>query len=178
MRENKDSRLYSLVYGKPCAINVDPIEKKPFFHFLPSTYSLSIATVSCNFRCLRCQNWDIFQGPKSNKPISSFYDLSSQEIVKRALENKTPSISYIYSEQAIFLEYALGTMKIAKKAGLKNSWATNGFLSKEVLSLIFPYLDAANVDLKGFTEEFCQKVCGGRLKQVLETPKRMKEKDI
>lgn len=130
VRENQDGRLYSLVYGRAVAVNVDPIEKKPFFHFLPSTYSLSVATVGCNFRCLHCQNWDISQGPKPDKPISSFYDLSPQEIVKMALENKTPSISYTYTEPTIFLEYALDTMKIAKKAGLKNNLVTNGFLSK------------------------------------------------
>jgi pyruvate formate lyase activating enzyme len=178
VRENQDGRLYSLVYGKAVAVNVDPIEKKPFFHFLPSTYSLSIATVGCNFRCLHCQNWDISQGPKPDKPISSFYDLSPQEIVKMALKNKTPSISYTYTEPTIFLEYALDTMKIAKKAGLKNTWVTNGFLSKESLELIIPYLDAANVDLKSFSEEFYQKICGARLKPVLETLKRMKKAKI
>lgn len=178
VRENQDGRLYSLVYGKAMAVNVDPIEKKPFFHFLPSTYSLSVATVGCNFHCLHCQNWDISQGPKPDKPIASFYDLSPQEIVKMALENKTPSISYTYTEPTVFLEYALDTMKIAKKAGLKNAWVTNGFLSKEALDLITPYLDAANVDLKGFTEEFYQKTCGARLKPVLETLKGMKKKKI
>jgi len=174
VRENKDGKLCSLVYGKAVAINVDPIEKKPFFHFLPGSYSLSVATVGCNFRCLNCQNWDISQGPKPNKPISSFYDLSPQEIVKMALENKTPSISYTYTEPTIFLEYALDTMKLAKKARLKNNWVTNGYQSKESLDLIAPYLDAANVDLKGFDDGFYQKVCGGRLKPVLETLKRMK----
>lgn len=178
VRENINGNLYSLVYGKACAVHIDPIEKKPFFHFLPSTYSLSVATVGCNFRCLYCQNWDISQGPKPNKPISSFYDLSPQEIVKMALENNTPSISYTYTEPAVFLEYALDTMRIAKKAGLKNNWVTNGFLSKEALDLIAPYLDAANVDLKSFTEEFYQKICGGRLEPVLETLKRMKKLKI
>jgi len=178
VRENRDGKLYSLVYGKAAAINVDPIEKKPFFHFLSSTYSLSIATVGCNFRCLYCQNWDISQGPKPNKSISSFYDLSPQEIVKMALENKTPSISYTYTEPTVFLEYALATMKIAKKAGLKNNWVTNGFFSKELLEIISPYLDAANVDLKGFSEEFYRENCGGRLQPVLDTLIGMKKKKI
>jgi len=174
VRENKDGKLYSLVYSKAIAINIDPIEKKPFFHFLPGSYSLSMATVGCNFSCLYCQNYDISQDPKSNKPISFFYNLSPQEIVEMALKNKTPSISYTYTEPTIFLEYALDTMKLAKKAGLKNNWVTNGFMSKEALDLVAPYLDAANVDLKGFNEEFYQKVCGGRLQPVLETLKRMK----
>jgi len=178
VRENKEGRLYSLVYGKAAAINVDPIEKKPFFHFLPSTYSLSVATVGCNFRCLYCQNWDISQGPKPKNSIPAGQEISPQEIVKMALENNTPSISYTYTEPTVFLEYALDTMKIAKKAGLKNNWVTNGFMSEEALNLIVPYLNAANIDLKGFTEEFYQKICGAQLKPVLETLKRMKKKKI
>lgn len=177
VRENKDGKLYSLVYSKAIAINVDPIEKKPFFHFLPGSYSLSVATVGCNFICANCQNYSISQGFKAAKEIPG-EDISPKEIVKMAIENNLPSISYTYIEPTIFLEYALDTMKIAKKAGLKNAWVTNGFISEEALDLIAPYLDAANVDLKGFTEEFYQKVCGGRLQPVLKTLKRMKKKDI
>jgi pyruvate formate lyase activating enzyme len=176
-RENKDGQLYSLVYGKAVVINVDPIEKKPFFHFLPGSHSLSIATVGCNFICANCQNYSISQGFKDAKEIPG-EDISPEKIVKMAIENNLPSISYTYVEPTIFLEYALDTMKIAKKAGLKNAWVTNGFMSEEALDLIAPYLDAANVDLKGFTEEFYQKVCGARLQPVLETLKRMKRKGI
>jgi pyruvate formate lyase activating enzyme len=173
VRENIKGKLYALNYAKAIAINIDPIEKKPFFHFLPASRSLSIATVGCNFRCLYCQNWDISQGFKAAKEIPG-ENLPPEKIVKIALENNLPSISYTYTSPTIFLEYALDTMKLAKKAGLKNAWVTNGFMSKEALDLIAPYLDAANVDLKGFTEEFYQKVCGARLQPVLENLKRMK----
>lgn len=177
VRENRDGRLYSLVYGKAIACHIDPIEKKPFFHFLPGTYSLSIATVGCNFACRNCQNWQQSQGPKLSGKIEG-EDLPPKELVKRAKENNLPSISYTYTEPTIFLEYALDTMKLAKKEGLKNNWVTNGFMSKEAFKAVAPYLDAANVDLKGFTEEFYRENCRGRLEPVLETLKRMKEKKI
>ena len=177
VRKNIDGKLYSLVYGKAVSINIDPIEKKPFFHFLPGSLSLSIATVGCNFRCLNCQNWQISQGPKLEDKIWG-EEISPNEIVEIVLKSKLPSISYTYTEPTIFLEYALETMKIAKEKGLKNNWVTNGFLSKESLNLVADYLDAANVDLKGFTDEFYIKYCGGKLQPVLETLKRIKEKKI
>jgi len=177
VRENKGGKLYSLVYGKACAVNIDPIEKKPFFHFLPGSHSLSIATIGCNFTCKNCQNWDISQAPKPDKPVLG-EDLTPEEIVKIALKNKLPSISYTYTEPAIFSEYAIATMKLAKKEGLKNNWVTNGFWSKELFDLVSPYLDAANVDLKSFSDEFYIKNCGGRLQPVLDTLKRLKKKKI
>ncbi len=177
VRENIDGKLYVLNYGKSIACHIDPIEKKPFFHFLPSSYSLSIATVGCNFFCENCQNWDISQAPKPDKSVVG-ENLSPEQIVKMALENNLPSISYTYTEPAIFSEYALETMKLAKKKGLKNNWVSNGFWSKELFDLIYPYLDAANVDLKSFSDEFYRKVCGGRLQPVLDTLKRLKEKKI
>jgi len=177
VRENIDGKLYALNYGKAIACHIDPIEKKPFFHFLPGSHSLSIATVGCNFRCDNCQNWDISQGSKQIKEIPG-ENLSPQQIVKLAIENKLPSISYTYTEPTIFLEYALDTMKIVKSQGLKNAWVTNGFLSKEALELIAPYLDAANVDLKSFDEKFYQKNCGGKLQPILDTLKLMKKMGI
>ena len=177
VRENIDGKLYALNYGKAIAVNIDPIEKKPFFHFLPGSYSLSIATVGCNFICRNCQNFDISQAPKPNKPVLG-EDLPPKEIVNLTLKNKLPSISYTYTSPTVFSEYALDIMKLAKKAGLKNNWVTNGFLSKEVLELIAPYLDAANVDLKGFSEEFYQRNCGGRLQPILDTLIEMKKKKI
>lgn len=179
VRENKKGKLYSLVYGMACAVNIDPIEKKPFFHFLPGSQSLSVATVGCNFACHSCQNWTISQGPKiSGMGIIEGEKTSPEKIVKIALENNLPSISYTYTEPTIFLEYALDTMKVAKSKGLKNCWVTNGFLSEETLNLISPYLDAANVDLKGFSESFYKKYCGGKLQPVLDTLKRMKGANI
>jgi len=173
VRENKNGKLYSLVYAKACAINIDPIEKKPFYHFLPGTYSLSIATVGCNFSCHSCQNWQISQAEKVRGE-----KISPEEIVKIAKEKNLPSISYTYTEPAIFSEYALDTMKLAKKAGLKNAWVSNGFWSKELFDLISPYLDVANIDLKSFEDKFYIKYCGGRLRPVLDTLKRLKKKKI
>lgn len=177
VKENQNGKLYSLVYGKLCAVNIDPIEKKPFFHFLPGTESLSIAAVGCNFRCYSCQNWSISQGPKLFKNIEG-ENISSKEIVDLALKNNLPSISYTYTEPTIFLEFALDTMKLAKKQGLKNTWVSNGFLSKESFKLISPYLDAINIDLKSFSDEFYRRYCGGRLQAVLDTLKRIKSKSI
>ncbi len=177
VRENIDGKLYALNYRKTIACHIDPIEKKPFFHFLPGSYSLSIATVGCNFACKNCQNWDISQAPKPDKPIRG-EDLPPEEIVKIALENKLPSISYTYTEPAVFSEYALEIMKIAKEKGLKNVWVSNGFWSKELFDLISPYLDGANIDLKSFSDKFYREICGGQLQPVLDTLKRLKEKKI
>jgi len=177
VRENIDGKLYTLNYAKAIACHVDPIEKKPFFHFLPGSHSLSIATVGCNFTCKNCQNWDISQGFKKKKEISGEY-LPPKEIVELAKKNKLSSISYTYTEPAVFSEYALEIMKIAKTQGLKNNWVTNGFWSKELFDLISPYLDAANVDIKSFSDEFYVKNCGGRLQPVLDTAKRLKDKKI
>ncbi len=177
VRENIDGKLYALNYGKAVAVNIDPIEKKPFFHFLPGTHSLSIATVGCNFACLSCQNWEISQSFKGVKEIPG-ENLSPKEIIEIAKKNNLPSISYTYVEPTIFLEYALDIMKLAKKAGLKNCFVSNGFMSPESAKLVIPYLDANNIDIKGFSDEFYQKVCNGRLKPVLETAKLMKKSGV
>jgi len=174
VRKNIDGKLYSLVYGLACAENVDPIEKKPFFHFLPGTDSLSVATVGCNFRCLNCQNWDISQGPKIAGKIDGFI-LPPEKIIEDALKNNCQSISCTYTEPTVFTEYALETMKLAKKSELKNAWVSNGYMSKDVLKTVSPFLDAINVDLKSFNEKFYQKVCGAHLKPVLENLKMIKK---
>jgi len=177
VRENIAGKLYALNYGKAIACYIDPIEKKPFFHFLQGSYSLSVATVGCNFTCENCQNWDISQGPKPDKPVLGD-DLPPKEIIKIALKNKLPSISYTYTEPTIFLEYALDTMKLAKKAGLKNTFVSNGFMSLESAKLVIPYLDANNIDLKSFSDEFYKSNCGGRLQPVLDTAKLMKKSGV
>jgi len=177
VRINEKGKILSLVYGLPCAVNIDPIEKKPFFHFLPASRSLSVATAGCNFSCANCQNWQISQMPKISQKIAGDRT-SPTEIVKMALKNNLLSISYTYTEPTVFLEYALDIMKLAKKKGLKNAWVTNGFLSKETLELVSPYLDAANVDLKGFTEDFYKKYCGGRLQPILKNLKLMKKNKV
>jgi pyruvate formate lyase activating enzyme len=177
VRENRGGKLYALNYGKAVAVNIDPIEKKPLYHFLPGTYSLSVATVGCNLRCVNCQNWDISQGFKDKEEIPG-EDLPPEEIVKLALKNKLPSISYTYTEPTIFLEYALDTMKIAKKAGLKNIFVSNGFMSPQSAKLVIPCLDANNIDIKSFSDEFYQKNCGARLQPVLDTAKLMKKSGV
>ena len=177
VRENIKGNLHVLNYGKIIACHIDPIEKKPFFHFLPGSFSLSIATVGCNFTCLHCQNWEISQSYKKAKIIPG-EKISPEKIVKIAIENNLPSISYTYTEPTIFSEFALDIMKLAKEKGIKNNWVSNGFWSQELFELIYPYLDAVNVDLKSFDENFYQKICGGRLKPVLENLKRLKEKGI
>ena len=177
VRENTDGKLYALNYGKAVAVNIDPIEKKPFFHFLPGSYSLSFATVGCNFRCLNCQNWDISQGFKNKKEIPGS-NLSPAEIVELALKNNLPSISYTYTEPTIFLEYALDTMKLAKKKGLKNAFVSNGFMTPESAKMVIPHLDANNIDLKGFSDDLYKKICGGWLQPVLDTIKLMKKSGV
>jgi pyruvate formate lyase activating enzyme len=176
-RENINGKLYSLVYGKAIAEHVDPIEKKPLFHFLPGSFSLSIATVGCCFRCSWCQNYEISQAPKPDKPIEGF-DLPPEKIVKDAKAQGCQSISYTYTEPSIFLEYALDTMKLAKKEGLLNNWVSDGYMTHESLDLIAPYLDAINVDLKAFKEETYQKYIGGRLQPVLDNLKEIYARKI
>jgi len=177
VRKNIEGKLYSLVYGKACALNIDPIEKKPLFHFLPGTWTLSLATVGCNFRCANCQNWQISQMPRLSGKVEG-EEISPEKIVEIAKRNNLPSISYTYTEPTIFSEYALDIMKLAKENGLKNIWVSNGFWSKELFDLISPYLDAVNIDLKSFDDNFYAKYCGGKLQPVLETLKRIKSKKI
>jgi len=168
VRENRDGKLYSLVYGKAVAMSVDPIEKKPLFNFLPGSRSYSIATVGCNFRCDNCQNYDISQLPKERNIIVG-PDVSPEEIVSAAKRSNCASIAYTYSEPTIFFEYAYDIAKLARKEGLKNVFVTNGYITPEALREISPYLDAANIDLKSFSDEFYRKSCGARLQPVLDS---------
>jgi pyruvate formate lyase activating enzyme len=168
VRENRDGKLYSLVYGRIAARSVDPIEKKPLFNFLPGSRSYSIATVGCNFRCDNCQNYDISQLPKERGIIVG-QDVSPEDIVLAAKLSNCESIAYTYTEPTIFFEYAYDTAKRAKKEGIKNVFVTNGYITAEALKEISPYLDAANIDLKSFSDEFYRKNCGARLKPVLDS---------
>ena len=168
VRENRDGKLYSLVYGKAVAMSVDPIEKKPLFNFLPGSRSYSIATVGCNFRCDNCQNYDISQLPKERNIIVG-PDVSPEEIVSAAKRSNCASIAYTYSEPTIFFEYTYDIAKLARKEGLKNVFVTNGYITPEALMEISPYLDAANIDLKSFSDEFYRKSCGARLQPVLDS---------
>ncbi|MBN2654891.1 MAG: AmmeMemoRadiSam system radical SAM enzyme [Nitrospirae bacterium] len=166
-RHNRGGTLYSDVYGKVAARNVDPVEKKPLFHFYPASRSYSIATVGCNFRCLHCQNSEISQYPKHNEAVPGI-DMSPQDVVSEAAASGCQSISYTYTEPTVFFEFALDCAKLAKKRGLLNIFVTNGFTSRDAIEMIAPYLDAVNVDLKG-DEEFYKNVEGGRLKPVLDS---------
>jgi pyruvate formate lyase activating enzyme len=168
VRENRNGTLYSLVYEKAVARAVDPIEKKPLFHFLPGSRAYSIATTGCNFRCRNCQNFDISQMPKDRKIILG-QDVSPEEIVVAAKRNNCESIAYTYTEPTIFFEYAYDTAKLAKKDGIKNVFVTNGYITEEALIEIKPYLDATNIDLKSFSDGFYRKNCGARLKPVLDS---------
>lgn len=178
VRQNRDGKLYTQVYGDIIAAHVDPIEKKPLYHFLPGTASFSIATVGCNFRCPFCQNWQISQASKRKGFSASGQEFSPQDVVHAAKKNGCQSISYTYTEPTIFFEYAYDTAKQAKKEGIANIFVTNGYMSDEALKEIKPYLDACNVDLKAFSEDFYREMCGAHLQPVLDSIRLMKDLDI
>lgn len=177
VRKNIRGKLFSLNYGLICAVEIDPIEKKPLFHFLPGTKSLSIATVGCNFKCHACQNWSISQASLINEEAWG-QKMDSKHIIEIAVKNNCPSISYTYTEPTIFSEFALETMVVAKKKNIKNIWVSNGYLSKELTEKISPYLDAANIDLKSFENDFYQKYCSAKLEPVLECLKNLKKAGV
>lgn len=175
VREFRGGKLYSLVYNQACAVHIDPVEKKPLFHFLPGSPIFSIATAGCNFRCKFCQNWQISQFPPEE---TVNYRLSPQEIIDETLKNNCPSIAYTYTEPSIFYEYMLDTAKIAKIRGIKNMYHSNGSLNPQPVQEISLYLDGANIDLKGFTQEFYSELCAGYLETVLETLKILKRNGV
>ncbi len=177
VRENRGGSLWSLVYGRPIAKNIDPIEKKPLYHFHPGSLSYSIGTEGCNFSCLFCQNADIAQGPKLNRRINGNESLP-EDIVNEASQVGCMSIAYTYTEPVIFLEYALDVAKIAKNKGLANVFITNGYMTRQALDEAAPFIDAANVDLKSFSDDFYKEQCGARLKPVLSTIEGLKEKNV
>jgi len=177
VRENRDGVLYTLVYGCPVSTAVDPIEKKPLFHFLPGSKSLSLATVGCNFSCLFCQNADISQMPRERGMIVGV-PLSPEQVVQEALDSGCLSISYTYTEPTIYYEYARDCARAATGAGLKNVFVTNGYMTAECLSDLSADLHAANIDLKSFSDEFYRTLVGARLKPVLDTIRRLWEAGI
>jgi pyruvate formate lyase activating enzyme len=177
VRENRGGILCTLVYGRTIAENIDPIEKKPLFNFLPGSKSFSIATAGCNFRCLHCQNHDISQMPRNRDAIMG-KNLSPDDIVSLAKQYGCESISYTYTEPTIYYEYACDTAKRASAEGIKNVFVTNGYITEEPLRAISPYLDAANIDLKSFTEGFYKKICGAKLQPVLDAIKLYRDLNI
>jgi pyruvate formate lyase activating enzyme len=177
VRRNDAGTLVSLVYGLTIAENVDPIEKKPLFHFLPGTRSFSIATAGCNFRYRHCQNADISQMPRDAGRIAG-RPLSPEQAVERALAAGCASISYTYTEPTIFFEYAFDTAVLARRAGLRNVFVSNGYITAEPLRAIAPHLDAANIDLKSSSDAFYKSICGARLQPVLDALKLYRELGI
>ncbi|MEM3586468.1 MAG: AmmeMemoRadiSam system radical SAM enzyme [Candidatus Jordarchaeaceae archaeon] len=174
-RKNIEGNLYSLVYSSISAIAVDPIEKKPFFHFYPGSTALSISTVGCTFHCLNCQNWSISQA----EPESGLTrEATPEEIVSAAKRRGSKSIAYTYNEPFVFYEFVYDTAKIAQKSGIKNVLVTNGYATSEAVEKIAPLIDAANIDVKAMSEDFYREVCGGRLQPVLDTVMLMMEKNI
>jgi len=175
VRENRDGKYYSLVYGNPCAIHLDPIEKKPFFHVLPATTSFSIATAGCNLQCKFCQNWEISQA--SPEDLYN-YDAPPELILRRAKEMGAHSVAYTYVEPMIFYEYMLDTAFLVRKAGLLNVCHSNGFINPDPLRNLCKVMDAANIDLKGFTDGFYREMSSGELQPVLESLKIYRESKV
>ncbi|MBN1780873.1 AmmeMemoRadiSam system radical SAM enzyme [bacterium] len=173
VHQNREGKLVSLVYGKTVALHVDPIEKKPLFHLFPGASALSIATVGCNMRCDNCQNADISQMPRDRRQIQG-HDIMPEVIVDKAVRERCDVIAYTYTEPAVFWDYAFDISVIAHEKNILNVFVTNGYMSKESLAQIAPFLSGANVDLKTFQDDVYQKVCGARLAPVLETITRMR----
>jgi len=174
-REPIDGKFYTLVYERPSAVHVDPIEKKPIFHMLPGSFSFSIATVGCNLRCKFCQNWQISQS-RPEDTINHY--LSCNDVVRKAEENRCRSIAYTYSEPITFYEYVIDTAKIAQSNGIKNVLVTAGYINREPLLELCNYIDAANVDLKAFDDKYLRDVCNQRLRPLLEAIKTMKDNGV
>jgi pyruvate formate lyase activating enzyme len=175
MRQNENSTMYSLNYAAASSVAVDPIEKKPLFHFYPGSLSFSMGSVGCNFRCPYCQNWSIAQAELKEVGTN---DILPEMAIKLAIENHCQSISWTYNEPTMWFEYTLDSAKLAHQNDLKTVYVTNGYMSPESLDLIAPYLDAANVDLKGMSNMFYQELCQARLDPVLENIKTMHDKGI
>jgi len=173
VRENVDGKLVSLVYGRVIARDVDPIEKKPLFHFFPATRAYSIATVGCNFKCLNCQNHFISQYPREHGGRIVGDQVSPEEIVSDAARSGCRSIAYTYTEPTVAIEFYLDVMRLAKEEGLANVWVSNGYFAAEAAEMITPLLDGINIDLKGISDEFYREVAGGNLRPVVNSIERM-----
>jgi pyruvate formate lyase activating enzyme len=174
-RKVYNSKLYTLAYGNPCSANVDPIEKKPLYHFLPGTRAYSIATAGCNLVCLNCQNWTISQ---TSPDKTQNFDMQPFKVVEECIKNDCRSIAYTYSEPTTFYEYAFETATLAKKAGIKNVFKSNGYINAEPLRKLCSVLDGANIDLKAFSESTYLKLTGGKLQPVLDSLKVYKEMGV
>lgn len=174
-RINKGGTLYSLVYGKPCAVAIDPIEKKPFFHFHPGTTAFSIATAGCVLGCKFCQNWQISQ---ANPEDTDYQDLSPEDVVRQALFYQCKTITSTYTEPTVFYEYMYDIALTARQYGINNTMHSCGYINEKPLRALAKLLNAADVDLKAFSEDFYSKICGGRLKPVLDSLVVLKEEGV
>ncbi len=182
VRENRDGTLHSLVYGDVIAEHVDPIEKKPLFHFAPGSLAYSVATPGCNFRCAWCQNYDISQMPRDQQVMLGIAgnrpETPPEAVVKAAQAHRCHSIAYTYTEPTIFFEYTYDIARLAHDYGLTNVYVTNGYMTAAMLQLMHPHLDAANVDLKAFRDKTYRRYVGARLQPVLDSLKLMKQLGI
>jgi pyruvate formate lyase activating enzyme len=178
VRENKGGTLYTHAYGELIAQHLDPIEKKPLYHFIPGSTSYSIAAIGCNFQCGFCQNWQISQAEEAGALGLRPQEVKPEDVVSQAKHSASSSISYTYTEPTIFFEYALEIGQSAKKEGLHNVFVTNGYMTEEMIQVIHPYLDAANIDLKSFSDDFYRKICKGKLAPVLKSIEAMKKLNI
>lgn len=168
-------KLYSIAYGNPCAVHVDPIEKKPLYHFLPGAKAFSIATAGCNLACLNCQNWSISQvSPKQTRN----YDLMPEKVVEEAIASKCETIAYTYTEPISFYEYTVDTSKIAREHGIKNLMITAGYINEQPLREMCKYIDAANVDLKSFSNDIYLKLNAGSLDPILRALRILHEMNV
>jgi len=170
VRENRNGKYYTLVYGRPCSIGNDPIEKKPFFHVYPGSSAFSIATVGCNFKCKFCQNYDISQKKPEELPVQY---ISPKDIAATAAAHKCQTIAYTYSEPVIFYEYMADCARAAKDLNIGNVMVSNGYINEKPLKDIMPLMTAIKIDFKGFSQQFYGDVCSGQLQPVLETLKRL-----
>jgi pyruvate formate lyase activating enzyme len=178
VRENRGGVLFTHAYGELIAQHIDPIEKKPLYHFLPGSRSFSIASIGCNFQCGFCQNWQISQTKEAKALGLSSEEVRPEDLVNQAKRTGSKSISYTYTEPTIFFEYAYEISQLAKQEGLLNVFVTNGYMTKEMVQVIHPYLDAANIDLKSFEDSFYRKTCKGKLAPVLKNIELMKKLNI
>ena len=175
-RENREGILYNIVYGRPSAVHVDPVEKEPQLHFLPGSKILCLGTAGCNFRCQYCQNWHLSQ--RSFEEMNIVYDYSCQQVINIALKKKIPTISFTYNEPISFYEYAYDIAKLAKKKGLNIIWHSNGSINPEPLKELLKYTDAVTIDLKGFTDKFYSEVSFAKLEPVLNTLKIIRKANV
>ncbi len=167
-RKVHNSKLYTLAFGNPCTVAVDPVEKKPLYHFHPGSRAYSIATAGCNLVCLNCQNWAISQ---TSPDKTRNYDMPPERVVAESIKSNCASIAYTYSEPVTFYEYVFETATLARKAGVKNIMKSNGYINTEPLKNLCSVIDAANIDLKAFTESTYLKLTGGKLQPVLDSLK-------